>query len=97
LPKNRVVPHKPKREEAKAQEMVVLKQENNSLKRRVKRLEKEIKKRGHSEEEAIEDPTPTFKAITDECPECGSPVSYFTLAGKAFHVCGECKWRRKAS
>jgi Zn finger protein HypA/HybF involved in hydrogenase expression len=92
---NRAVQHRPKGEEQKAREMVDLKQENHSLKRKLKRLEKEVRKRTTIEEDAIAIETPEEPAV-EECPECGSRIKNLTLAGKSFNICGECKWRKKA-
>jgi uncharacterized protein YlxW (UPF0749 family) len=91
LPKIRAVQHKPRNEERKAKEIVDLKQENHSLKRKLKRLQKEVRKREppEAEEEMIE---PT----TEKCPECGTQIRELDLAGKRYRICGDCKWRQKA-
>jgi uncharacterized protein with PIN domain len=95
LPKNRVTSHRPKREEAKSRESIELKRENHQLKRAVKRLEKEIRKRVDVEEEVIAEPEPL--ALQEKCPECSGPLTHLTVGPVTLRVCRECKWRVKVA
>lgn len=100
MPKIRAVQHKPKNEERKAKEIVDLKQENHSLKRKLKRLQKEVRKRvpPEAEEEAMlmSAPYSSNAAFVDKCPECEGFLKMLSLAGKRYIICGDCKWRKKA-
>lgn len=100
MQKNSVTAHRPKREEAKAKELADLKRENFSLRRTVKRLEKEVRKRADIEEEkaeeGLQDSMEVEVKLETECPECkGGAVRRLTLAAKEFLICPECKWRTK--
>lgn len=105
---NQASSHRPKREDQKSKELSDLKRENFQLRRTIKQLQKEIKKRVKVEEDVaeqgLEEQAPEeFEApqepVQDElgCPECQTPVRVITLAGKDFLVCPECKWRKKAA
>lgn len=98
MPRNRAVQHKPKNEERKAKELVDLKQENHSLKRKLKRLQKEVRRRTIIEEEVAIEAAPfaSNAASVDQCPDCDGLLRVLTLAGKRYRICGECKWRQKA-
>lgn len=100
----RVTPHKPKREhgnEGKTQ----LHKEVEKLKRQVSRLKKELNKRGGLAEEAIEaamQEEATVVEVTSvaegpKCPECGGELKDIDLGGRVFVICGDCKYRRKAT
>jgi formylmethanofuran dehydrogenase subunit E len=86
--------HRPKREEAKTREVVDLKRENHQLKRAVKRLEKEIRKRAEVEEEVAE---PEPLAPQEVCPECESNLKLITVGPVTLKVCHQCKWRTKVA
>ena len=86
--------HRPKREEAKTKEVVDLKRENHQLKRAVKRLEKEIRKRAEVEEEVAE---PEASEAWEDCPECKGPVKLLTVGPVTLKVCHQCKWRTKVA
>lgn len=97
MPKNRAVQHKPKNEERKAKELVDLKQENHSLKRKLKRLQKEVRKLGPVNEEYEEhEGSGAGMPEIERCPKCQVPTKSLELAGKRYRICGECKWRQKA-
>lgn len=87
---------RPKREAAHSKELSDLKKENHSLKRTVKRLQKEITKRTSVEEDAV-DEAPEESASTVEAVSlcCGVPIKSITLNSKTWVVCPECKARRK--
>ena len=97
MSKNRVVPHRPQREEAKAKEASDLKRENHKLKREVKRLEKEIRKRGDKEEEVAEEGLEEAREqIIQTCKKCHTGLlKVISLAGRQYEVCVDCKDRRR--
>lgn len=95
---NRVVQHRPKREEAKARELSTLKKENNILKRTIKRLEKEIGKRITLEEETEQDCETGEPSQRETCGECNSvAIRIIALADKEFRICAECKARTRVA
>lgn len=95
--KNRVVPHRPPREETRAKEVSDLKRENHKLKREVKRLEKEVRKRGEQEEkEAEEGLQEAREQIIETCKKCHTGLlKVLNVAGRFYQVCLECKDRKR--
>ena len=99
----RIVQHKPKREEAKVAQLTSLKRENHSLKRAIKRLEKEIGKRIEVEEDVAEQgleeafvPTENKTVQENHCGACGSvSVRSLTLIDRVYRVCVDCKARNR--
>lgn len=94
---NNQTQNRPKREVAHAKELADLKKENHTLKRAVKRLQKEISKRVDIEEDAAEqgleeEQTETLPKAS-EC--CRAPLKYLELNGKTWAICPECKARNK--
>jgi hypothetical protein len=97
LPKSHAVQHRVRNEEQRAREINGIKQENHQLKRKLKRLQKEVRKRDAIAEVVIE----VESGVVEErgeielCPECGANLTHLLLAGKQFEVCGDCKYRKK--
>jgi hypothetical protein len=108
MAKVRLTQHKAKREEAKVQETVQLKRENNQLKRQIKRLEKEVDKKlalaADAVEAGLEEDSgvlfrETLRANIDgpiRCPTCASDaLRMIVLLGNTYRVCKDCGWRKK--
>ena len=95
--KNYAAVNRPKREEAKAKELSDLRRENHELRRTVKRLAKEVNKRVGSQDDAVEveitsdEPIQIVASICD----CGTKPVEIVLNSKTWHVCPECKARKK--
>lgn len=101
MPKHRVTPHRPPRENAHAKELAEIKQENQQLKREVSRLRKELDKKPVTEPEEPE----SMGAAQEEqhkppatiCAGCGSkapPNVITTPSGKVVSICVQCKKRK---
>jgi len=104
MAKVRITQHKAKREEARVQETVTLKRENNQLKRKVKRLEKEVDKKLALAADAVEagleeDGGVLFRETLKDvlnCPTCTSDsIRQIILLGNSYRVCKDCGWRKK--
>ena len=104
MAKIRMTQHKAKREEAKVQETVELKRQNMQLKRKVRRLEKEVDKKLALAADAVEagleeDAGVLFRETLKDvlnCPTCSSDsIRQIVLLGNSYRVCKDCGWRKK--
>jgi hypothetical protein len=98
MPKNYAALNKPKKEETRAREVADLRRENHALKRKVKRLYKEVGRRINFEDTPDETPyEPPLAEATNESAFCGCDVqpTELSLAGKMFLICPDCKARKK--
>lgn len=100
MSKNQLAVNLPKREDARAKELADLKRENHELRRKVKRLKKELTKRVSGietvdvEEEEVECEASDGKEGVAFCG-CFSQPTELTLASKTFLICPECKARKR--
>ena len=99
-PKNRVTPHRPIREDAKAKEIQDLRSENKQLKKAVTRLRRELDKaRTGIDDPLLTQPEEELPEKASEsvvrCPDCSSThvVAFTTPSGKTLALCKTCDKR----
>ena len=103
-PAARIVPHKPKRDDARSHELTDLRRENHQLRRQISRLQKALARlEGLSDagdpEPAVASPkssAPTAPVTDRVCQKCGGAVAEFEALGKRYLVCRDkaCLGRR---
>ncbi len=94
-PKKRNPQHRPRREEARSHEVHTLRGENNSLKKQVARLRKQLGKAVPPEE--VPEPVTEARPVPQGCPKCRSAdVRSAKLPTGTLSVCQACSARWKA-